>query len=155
MSTLWILVANRSFAKVYEVKGHGRQVTEIHHLDNPDGHKKNGEIFTDRPGRSFDSHGASRHALVKEIDTHEREQKNFTKKISEFLQHGKDGKKYEELAFVAPAHFLGELHSTITPAIKKSIVKEVHKDLPEHLTEQDRIEHLCKYLDLWNHNKGA
>ena len=33
MSTLWVLTANRGFAKIFEVKGCGRQVKEIHHLD--------------------------------------------------------------------------------------------------------------------------
>lgn len=57
MSTLWVLIANRSFAKIYQVKGRGREIKEIHHIENPDGKKRPGEVLSDKPGRAFDRLG--------------------------------------------------------------------------------------------------
>lgn len=152
MSTLWILAANRSGAKIFEVKGAGRQIKEIHNLDNPAGRKKSRESFSDRAGRTFDRLGGGRHG-VKEVDVHEHEQKLFIESIALFLQEGKNNKKYDELAFVAPAQFLGELNQYIPAQLKKILIKEVAKDLPERLSPQEHIDHLCQYLDLWNHAK--
>jgi protein required for attachment to host cells len=150
MKTLWIVAANRSYAKIFEAKGMGRSVKEVHHLDNPDGRKKAGEIFSDRPGRAFDRMGEGRHALGTEVDFHEQEQKAFASRIARLLEEGKEKKAYEDLAFVAPPHFLGELNQAISNQVKKSLTKEIHKDLPAHLSEHERIDQICKYLDLWN-----
>jgi protein required for attachment to host cells len=150
MGTMWVLTANRGFAKLFEVKGVGRQIKEIHHIDNPEGRKKGSEIFTDSPGRSFDRLGPGRHALTNERDAHEREQKTFTHKIADLLQQGLENHDYNELALIAPDKFLGELHQVLSEHVKKATIKEVHKDLAEHLSNEERLSHICKYLDLWN-----
>lgn len=150
MSTMWILAANSSFAKIFEVKGHGKQIKEIRHIDFPKGRQKSGEVNSDRPGRAFDSMGMSRHAYSPEINYHDHENKVFAHQIAELLQEAHENNIFDELALVAPPHFLGELKQAVSNNVKKCISKEINKDLPEHLTEKDRIDHLCKYLDLWN-----
>ena len=155
MKTLWILTGNRGFAKIYEVHGVGRQVKEIVHLDNPNGIKKSGEILSDRPGRAFDKLGGGRHALSTETDVCEHEQQLFAHQLAKKLQEAHDKKAFDELALVVPSHFLGDLKAELHEAVKKKIIKEVPKDLPLHVTEQERIDLLCEYLDLWNHvSKG-
>lgn len=150
MATLWVLTANRGFAKIFEVKGRGREIKELYHIPNPDGLKKDSEVYTDRPGRTFDSKGPGRHGLSKEVGFHEQEQKVFTSKLALLLKQGLENKDYEELAFVAPARFLGDLNQAISNNVKKVLIQEVDSDLPEYLSEKDRIEHLRKDLDLWN-----
>ena len=150
MGTMWVLTANRGFAKLFEVKGIGRQITEIQHIDNPDGRKKGSEIFTDSPGRSFDRLGPGRHALTNERDAHEREQRHFTQKLADLLQEGLEKHAFNDLAIIAPDKFLGELHQVFSEQIKKATIKEIHKDLAEHLSNEERLDLICKYLDLWN-----
>lgn len=150
MSTQWVLIANQSFAKIYEVKGHGRNIVEVWHLENPDGRKKGSEILSDRPGRAFDRMGVGRHSLQTKVDVHEHEQQVFAQKISTFLQSGLDKKAFDHLALIAPPHFLGDLKLALSSHLLASINKEVNKDLPEHLSEPERIEMMSKYLDLWN-----
>jgi protein required for attachment to host cells len=150
MGTMWVLTANRGFAKIFEVKGVGRQIKEIQHVDNPDGRKKGSEIFTDSPGRSFDRLGPGRHALTNERDAHEREQKVFTQKLATLLQEGLENRTFDELAIIAPDKFLGELHQVLSEQVKKMTTKEIHKDLAEHLSHEERVDLICKYLDLWN-----
>ena len=150
-NTLWVLTANRSFAKLYQVKNLGRDFQEIMHIEHPMGRMKGSEIFTDRPGRAFDSLGGGRHALGQTVDVHEHDQQVFTKRLATILQEGLDKKSYDTLAIVAPAHFLGDLKLAVSAAVKKAILKEVPHDLPENLDEKERISHICEYLDLWNH----
>lgn len=150
MDTMWILTANSSFAKIFEVKGQGRKVKEILHLDFPNGRKKSGEILSDRPGRAFDRLGSTRHALGTEVDVHEHQHKIFAHQLATILHEAYDKNSYKELALVAPPQFLGELKHAVSDAVRKSITKEIGKDLPEYLSEKERIDHLCKYLNLWN-----
>lgn len=150
MSTLWIVVANRGFAKIYESKGHGHDIREVYNVDNPDGRKKSGELLADKPGRSFDSLGGGRHALSTEVSPTAHEQQVFAKKLIGVLQEGHGAKAFDELAIVAPPHFLGALKIELPEAIKKKVTKEIGKDLPDSMNENDRVSQLCKYLDLWN-----
>ena len=153
MKTLWIVVANRGFAKIYESKGHGHDIKEIYSVDNPDGRKKSGEILADKPGRAFDSLGGGRHALSTEVSVTAHEQQVFAKKLVGVLEEGNGAKAFDELAIVAPPHFLGALKLHLNQAIAKKVIKEVGKDLPEYISDHERIEQICKYLDLWNHEK--
>lgn len=155
MSTMWILAANSSFAKIFEVKGHGRQIKEIRHLDFPGGRAKGTDINSDRPGRAFDSMGKSRHSLSTEVNLHEHENQVFAKQIAEILRIGHENNSFDQLALVAPPHFLGELKLAVSNGVKKSIIKEINKDLPEHLSEKDRLDHLANYLDLWNRSPSS
>jgi len=150
---LWIISANRSFAKIYEAKGHGREIKEIQHIENPDGRKKISEIVSDRPGRSFDSVGGGRHALGTQVDAREHELQGFLHKLAHILDEGLKSKAYSQLALVAPPHVLGALVVEISDNVRKVLIKEVGKDLPERISNEERIEMLCKYLDLWNHAK--
>lgn len=153
MRKLWIVTANQSFAKVFEATGHGHQIKEIHHFENPDGRKKAGELVSDRPGRTFDRMGEGRHAYSQEVSIKERVQQEFARKLASALQSGHEAKQFEELAIVAPEHFLGALNQEISDHVKKKVIKEAAKDLPEYLSEQERIDLLCKYLDLWNYTR--
>jgi protein required for attachment to host cells len=152
MKTLWILNGNRGFAKIFEVQGHGRIVKEIFHLDNPNGLKKSGEILADRPGRAFDRMGGARHALSTETSVEDHEQQLFAHQLSKILQEGHDRQAFDELALVAPTHFIGAMNTALHETVRKKIVKEVGKDLPLYVNTQERIDQLCGYLDLWNRN---
>lgn len=150
MNTMWIVTANSSFAKIFEVKGRGRQITEVQHIDFPKGRTKSGAVNSDRPGRAFDSVGTGRHAHSPAVSVHDHENKVFAGQLAALLQEAHANHAFNELALIAPPHFLGELKSAISNGVQKCIIKEIHKDLPEYLSEKERIDHLCNYLELWN-----
>jgi protein required for attachment to host cells len=154
MGTMWVIMANNSFAKIFEVRGYGKHIKEIQHIDNPVGRMKPREILQDRPGRAFDRVGAARHALGTEIDVKSHEQKIFASKLAETLKEGRANHSFNELVLIAPPQFLGELKLALDDQVKKSISKEIDKDLPIHLSEKERIESLCRYLDLWNYESS-
>lgn len=146
-----VLIANTSYAQVFEIKGHGNQIKKIHQFEFPDGRKKPGEIYSDRPGRSFDRFGDARHALSEHVDIRETQQQEFAHIINEYLKKEKDNNSFDELVLIAPGPFLGNLQKVFDDGMKKLVTKELDKDLPQYLKEQEVIEHLCRYLDLWNH----
>jgi Protein required for attachment to host cells. len=113
--------------------------------------KKNGDFNSDKPGRSFDRVGGGRHALGTEVEPREHELQVFVAKLAHLLDEGLKAKSFSQLAIVAPPHVLGVLVSHLHEPVKKLLIKEVHKDIPERISEPERIELLCKYLDLWNH----
>ncbi len=148
MRKLWILVANSSFAQVYEVQGPAKNIQQVHFLDNPDGRKKGSEVYSDRPTRKFQSFGMSRHAVVNDVDYHTHVTEVFAHKISDLLKRGDDDHSFNELAIIAPTEFLGILHGKLPTHLKKVISKEIKKDLPQNLNEHERVQTIIKYLDL-------
>lgn len=154
MTTFWVLIANSSFAKIYQVNGMGKDVKLIQEISFTNGRKKSGEVNTDKPGRAFDRIGMGRHAVGTAVDVHGHEIKIFAHQLAEILNKGKVDKKYDQLALIAPPQFLGELRHNLHEDAKKVLLKEVHKDLPDTLSEKELIDHMCNYLDLWNHKKA-
>lgn len=150
MKKFWVLVANSSYAHVLEVKGLGREISIIEKIPFPDGRKRDREIDTDRPGRSFDSMGHNRHGMSSRDDPHEHELKLFAHQLGAMLHKAKSENRFDEFAVIAPPHFLGELMHTIADPLKSCLVKKVDKDIPEAMNEKDRFDAVAKYLDLWN-----
>lgn len=150
MAILWVVVANSCSARFYEVAGYGRKIENIQIIEHPEGRKKDGELYSDRPGRTFDRMGPGRHSFSPEIDRHLREQQIFAKKIGEFLKKAQEENKFEELALIAPSQFLGELKKFLPNSVKKSLINQTPSDLPETLSEKEVQDHICRYLNLWN-----
>lgn len=146
----WALIANSSYAKILEIKGCGKEVHLIEDIPFPEGRLKGKEITNERPGRAFDSQGHSRHAMSSRVDPHEHEVEVFAKQLGSHLHKAHSENRFEELALIAPPHFLGQINLHLSDSVKNCIVKEVGKDLPEWMNEKERMDLVAKYLDLWN-----
>lgn len=144
---IWVVVANCSYADIYSVDL-GRDIQKVHHLDFPGGRKRDNEINTDRPGRSFNSMGGSRHALGNMVDPHSHELQIFAHKIATLLHQAYFDKAFAKIALICPPQFLGELRSLLSDSLTKVVYKEINKDLPASLSEGDRIAHFCKLLEM-------
>ena len=147
MNNTWILVAHRGGARLFENKGPGKGMNLLHDIPHPEGRLKNKDIGADKPGRSFDSRGQSRHSLSKEQDptTHVAEQ--FAKQLSTLLDDGRSHQRYAKLVLVAEPRFLGNLRAALSSPTAALVTATVDKDLggvephniPKHL---DDIIHL-------------
>ena len=141
MNNTWILVAHRGGARLFENKGPGKGMNLLHDIPHPEGRLKNKDIGVDKPGRSFDSHGQSRHSLSKEQDptTHVAEQ--FAKQLSTLLDDGRSHQRYAKLVLVAEPRFLGNLRAALSSPTAALVTATVDKDLggvephniPKHL----------------------
>lgn len=145
-SKMWILIANSSFAEIYELE-QGKEMHRARFIDFPDGRKKSGELDNARPGRSHEM-GGKRHAYEPRTDTHTHEVQLFANNLAQILHKAHSEHLFDKLSLVCPPHFLGELRSLLTEQLRKNIHKEVNKDLPAYLSEHERIDQLYKLLDL-------
>lgn len=144
MKPSWIVVANGSYAKIFELNG--RELHKIQQIDYPDGRKKLGEILSDRPGRTQGVQ-SPRHALGTKIDERHEIQRDFAIKIADILKKAHAENAFERLILIASPHLLGELRNSIDETTKKAIFKEFGKDLPEKLSDSEVKEYLKSYLN--------
>lgn len=130
----WIVVANRSEAKIFNYDN--REVQFVEKLENPRGRLKAGDINADRPG-SFSpmstSHGSGRESQVSPT---ERVALEFANEVSVLLEDRRQKNDFEDVVLIADPHFLGLLRTALTKDIRKMVSREIPKDLGAVTTDQ-------------------
>jgi protein required for attachment to host cells len=148
---LWVVIANSSFAEIFEVKGRGKEIKKLERLDNPEGRAKGADILADRPGRSSEGpQGGStrrRHALGTETDVHLQEITRFAHELIEILQKAQKN-SFDQLALIAAPQLLGVLRGLLNNSLKEKVTKEIDKDFNASLSDPEKIEAICRLLDL-------
>ncbi len=92
-------------------------------------HKSLREIMSDRPGRSFASHGTRRSAMEYASDPEKEQEERFAGLLLEELEHRLSAGEFDQLTIVAEPRMLGNLRHKISPALRHVVVAEFAKDL--------------------------
>ena len=138
MSKTWVVVAESSRAKIYEV-------------ENANSHKTLKELkgFTHSISRSHNQQLAgnqqkeSRHSqLTGSHDTHkDHVRSEFARSLSDHLNSARNKQQFNKLILMSPPKFLGDLrknlgHETnkfVVSAIDKNLVRHTIKDIQAHI----------------------
>lgn len=151
MAKRWVLLANSSSAEIFEIIG--KEVKRKHRIDFPEGRELDHNLYSDRPGRGFEGRstgglGKTRHAYSPHTEPHLHEQQVFASQVACFLDKALSEKSFEKIVVIAPPQFLGELRHAFSDSLKLVVEAEHNKDISSALPEAERIEAICKYLDL-------
>jgi len=144
---IWIVVADGSRAQIFLNQGPGTGLKPaLHHALVAD-NRPSGDISSDRPGRSFDSAGAGRHAMQPSTDPHRHEQITFAHEIAKLLEDNHNKQAYERIFIVAAPRMLGDLRAALGENMKNLVAGEIDKDLTK-LTAHELNAHLGKLIKL-------
>jgi len=124
----WLLVADGRTAKVFETDDGGgfEKVTDMAlAIDLP----KNRDILADKPGRTFDSVGAGRHAKENTADPRRELKREFAGTIVDALRQAMLAKRFDRLIVVAPPALMGDLREELPKDIEDKVAGEVTSDL--------------------------
>lgn len=138
----WILIADGTQARVLENTGPGKGLRQVEGLDFAIDPLMAQEIVTDKPGRSHSSVGHGRSAIQPKTDPVEHRETVFVKSLAHMLERKRQEGEYDRLVIAAAPIALGEIRKAITPAVKKTILAELDKDLTNLPTPQ-----LDRHLD--------
>ena len=141
MNKTWILVTHRAGARIFENDGPGTGLKPVEVIAHPEGRLENRALGSDTPGRSFDSHGANRHALGKEHDPAETVAQEFARALATRLDAGRTKHAYGKLVLVAEPRFLGMLRAAlssqtaalVSATLDRDLGGTADHDLPSHL----------------------
>jgi protein required for attachment to host cells len=131
MNGVWIVVASSTKCRIFTQDKHQGPLTKIDEIGNPEGRLHAGDINTDRPGRSFDSHNRHRHALGQHVDPVELESIRFAKTVATHLDRARQRDRFQRLALVADPRFLGHLRQELSHATRSRLSAELDKNLSE------------------------
>ncbi|KEQ17003.1 host attachment protein [Endozoicomonas numazuensis] len=140
MKKSWVLVADNSQARVYELSIKPVQLTLLDQHDHPEGKWRNQELVSDRAGSTPSALGKmANRAVGTDVSPKETESSNFARELAGSINHAYDLNRFKSLQICSPPKLLGE----IQPNLKKGITieKKVNKDLVRE--DEDGI---LKYL---------
>ena len=128
----WIVVADGARARFFVPSDDGKRLVAARHADMvaPEslGHAR--DLKSDKPGRSYaSSRTGARHALEPAHDPHKLEKHRFSAALAETLDGACTRREFDQLVLVAPRRSLGELRGLMSARVRRSISKEVAKDL--------------------------
>jgi protein required for attachment to host cells len=132
----WVIVADASRARLYELEGRGQPLTELQDLVHPEARLKGMEIESDRPGRAFDTRGDQRHAMAPPTEPKHEEAMRFAREVAALLREGFDAHRFRQLCVVAPPQFMGLLRDEIDGPVRAAVKAELSKDLTHEDTDR-------------------
>jgi len=125
----WVLIADAARARVFETRGIGSGLPTVQDLALHAELAPSHEIGADRPGRSFDSVGAGRHAMESTSDPHREQKRQFARRVAEAIEARRAAKSFDRLVVVAPAVTMGDLRAALSDKVKAAVAAEVVADL--------------------------
>jgi protein required for attachment to host cells len=140
-TTTWILIADGARARIFANHGPGKGIEAVKGAEFDGDHRPDREIMSDRPGRAFESVGATRHAIQPHHDPHRELKRTFSERLAALLEEQLSAKAYDRIVLVAPPVTLGDLRSALSDHVKAAVCAELGKDLtktpmaelPQHL----------------------
>ncbi|HKK07187.1 MAG: host attachment protein [Gammaproteobacteria bacterium] len=145
MSNTWVLVAESSRAKIFEVAHPGGALVELEDLAHPASRQHEQEITADLPGRAYDSQGGQRHKMEEPTSPKHQEAVVFSRELAERLAAAHGAGAFERLVLVAPPAFLGLVREQLSVELARCVTDEVAKNLVLHDTNDIRA-HLPAHL---------
>lgn len=143
MSKNWLLVANRTGARLFENIGPGSGLTRLQEFTHPEGRLKDQDFISDDSGRVHDRAGDGSHKMEMTESASDHEDRLFAHQLALALKHGLDEHNFTRLFLVAEPGFLGDLKASLDKktasllegTLGKDLVHVEDRDIPDHLDD--------------------
>ncbi len=137
MTTTWILAADGNQARLLKgvnfLKDDQKSPEQEIFRSDP---KKAQDIMSDRPGRSFSSHGPGRSAMEYTSDPVRDEQQRFTAEVAEKLEGYAGAGAFDRLIVCAAPQTLGDLRTMLGSKARERTTAEIDKDFTNLPTDK-------------------
>lgn len=140
-TTTWILIADGARARIFANQGPGKGIEAVAGAEFGGDHRPDREIMSDKPGRTYESVGDTRHAIQPHHDPHRELKRAFSEELAAVLDEKLAAKAYDRVVLVAPPEMLGDLRASLSEHVRAVVYAELDKDLtntpvaelPQHL----------------------
>jgi protein required for attachment to host cells len=130
MQTTWIVAADSSRARIFEVHGIHDPLREIEDFENPAGRLQDHELGSDARGHTSAKGGHEQaHAPQPRVDEVEHQTQLFSKRVSEYLDQARIEHRYDKLCLIAFPKFLGLMRRDLSKDTQQLVEDEVPKDI--------------------------
>lgn len=141
MQTTWVIAADSSRARIFEMGEDEGHLHEIENMVNPEGRQQGREVRSDAEGRFATGTGVvgQGHTTQPRVDPVEHQVELFSKRLGRFIDQACVQHKFDSLCLIAPPKFLGLMRENMSDQARKAVSEEIPKDiawLSDHEIEQ-------------------
>ena len=135
MSTIWVLAADSTEARLFSREKRFSPLQEQHDWLHPESRRPARELESDRQGRTFASHGYGQSDLQKRTAPKQREASEFARTIADFLHQARVRGDLGTLLIVAEPSFLGLLREHMDQntraRVERAVARGITRQSPE------------------------
>jgi protein required for attachment to host cells len=124
----WLLVADGAEAQIYAVEPVTFSLTPLRQGRFTHRGVASRNLVSDRPGRSFNSRGAVRHALEPRTSPHQAAEDKFLKTVGQALGPLMRAAKVGDLLIAAPPKAMAVLRKAMTKPVQDKIALEITRE---------------------------
>ncbi len=140
----YLVVANRSEAKIFQVRNNATELEPVAVLNNRDGRKSDSDLVTDRSGSiSAPSAQVPGVDTMSRKDASEHEADEFSASVVDWLDKKRCSEKIYHIDFIAEPAFLGKMRKQMNDHLEKIVGTTVTKDVL-HADESTWLNYLKK-----------
>ncbi len=130
MQTQWVVVADSSRARFFEVQNNLESLVELEDLLSPAGRMDETELRHDAKGRFYGKGEREQaHTAEPAVSAKTHAAQLFSKAVMQRLEQACEKKRYDRLILVAPPQFLGQLHKQLSQRVMQRITQELPLDI--------------------------
>lgn len=136
MSKTWVVVAESSRAKIFELDKKNAPLRELQGFAHTASRSHEHNMTSDLPGRFMNSTTHGSHKLSNHSSPKEHESVEFARVIGSHLDDARNRGQFDKLIIMSPPGFLGHLRKELSSETCKYIVSEIDKNLVRHNTQE-------------------
>lgn len=130
MKRTWIVVMDRTGARLFERVARMKKLSVIKEWEHPGGNFRESELTSDRPGIGrMNSREYRGNVYTPPSTAKEHTLEDFCQEVSRYLNHKRMEDCYDELVLVAEPHTLGKLKESLNEQVSRKIIFTLDKDL--------------------------
>lgn len=130
MQTTWIVAADSSRARIFEIDEPEHHLREVEDVANPTARQDIKDVEQDAKGRYFGKGKHDQgHTAEPRVDPITHEIDMFSKQLSEFLEKAHAEHRYDRLRVIAYPKFLGTLRKHLSKEVEQVVDDEIPKDI--------------------------
>ena len=137
----WIIVADSARARAVRWVGRDAPLDSVDGFDLRRHHQRGRDIISDRPGRTHESQGTTRHAIEPRVDPVRETEHHFAGTVATTLDEHFGRGEFDRFVLVSGPTMLGDLRGALTARLQAAVHGELGKDLT-HLTNAELKQHL-------------
>lgn len=129
MQTTWIVVADSSRARIFELLEQESQLHEIEDMVNPAGRSQSHELGSDESGRFYGKAGTQGNTSDPAVFPAEHQNQLFAHSVAQRLEQARNEHCYSQLSLLAAPQFLGLLRANLSKEAQQMVCQELAKDV--------------------------
>lgn len=139
MEKTWIVVADSSRARFFQVEKPVGPLREMRDLVNPDGRLHEGDLVSDAPGRTHQGQaGPERRQAFDEPSAKQHETRRFAREVIESIDKLRNSGELKKFHVLAEPGFLGQLREHYSAPLKKCVGEEITRRVTQQRPEKIR-----------------